>query len=680
MRMPLDRLLAPRSVAVVGGGVWAENVITELGRIGFAGEVWPVHPRRRDLGGRLALARLEDLPGVPDATFLAINREASVEAVAVLAAMGAGGAVCFASGWAEARAELTDGPGLQARLVSAAGDMPVLGPNCYGFVNALDGVALWPDQHGLVPVESGVAILTQSSNIALTLTMQARGLPIAAVIACGNQAVLRQADLALHLVADPRVTAIGLHMEAPGDLRALERLAAGARAAGKPVVALRTGLSEKGRAAGLSHTAALAGSAAGAEALLARLGIARVDSVAGLVEALKLAHGAGPLTGGAISAISSSGGEAGLMADALAARGLALPALTSAQQARLRAALGPRVALANPLDYHTYIWGDVPAMAATFAAMLPAHVDLGLLVVDFPRADRCDPAGWLPVIEAASRAVADGAAPLALLSTLPEGMPEGIAAEALARGLVPLCGQAEAVEAVAALACVAGVEPSAPLLLPGRGEGAVTTLAEAEAKAALAGFGLAVPRSARAETPAEAAAAADALGLPVALKGAGAAHKTEAGTVRLGLSDAAAVEHVARAIPAERFLVEEMVTGAVAELLVGIRRDPAHGFVLTLAAGGVQAEMLEDAGHLLLPATDEQIAAALGRLRVAKLLAGWRGAPAADRGAIVAAVQAVAGYATAHADRLEEAEVNPLICTPDRAVAADALIRLREAP
>jgi succinyl-CoA synthetase beta subunit len=164
----------------------------------------------------------------------------------------------------------------------------------------------------------------------------------------------------------------------------------------------------------------------------------------------------------------------------------------------------------------------------------------------------------------------------------------------------------------------------------------------------------------------------------VVLKGEGVAHKTEAGAVVLNLMSGAAVSDAASAMPADRFLVEEMVSGAVAELLIGVVKDPAHGFVMTLAAGGTLTEVLEDSASLLLPATDAMIEEALNSLRVAKLLDGYRGAPAADRAAILRAVHSVQDYVLAKADGLEEIEINPLLCTPTDAVAADALMRRKD--
>ncbi len=662
MTRDLERLFSPRSIAVIGGGDWCAAVVAQARKAGFSGPLWRVHPR----GGEGVHARLEDLPGVPDAAFVGINRRATIGAVAALAGMGAGGAVCFASGFSEAGAEDAGGGDLQARLLRAAGDMPILGPNCYGFINALDGVAIWPDQHGCRPVARGVAILTQSSNIAINLTMQARALPIACMVTCGNMAQTSQAEIASALLEDSRITAIGLHVEGFGDLRQWEGLAAKAHARGVPLVALKVGRSVQARAAAVSHTASLAGGEAGAAALLARLGIARVDSLPVFLEALKLLHVCGPLASNRLASISCSGGEAGLVADAAAARALSFPALNRRQRAALRAALGPMVALANPLDYHTYIWRDTEAMARAWGAMIDPSLALTLIIVDYPRAAISDASDWQCATDAALAVRAGTGANIAVVATLPELMPEDIARRLLAGGVVPIGGLEEALGAAEAAAGLRAPAPE-PLLLPGRA-GEARLVDEAAAKARLAGFGLEVPRANR---------GADARGLafPVVLKGLGVAHKSEAGLVALSLASAAEVAAAAAAMPADSFLTEEMVTGGVAELLVGITRDAAHGFVLTLAAGGRQAELLDDSVSLLVPAGREAVADALQRLRMAPLLAGFRGAPGAHLPAILDAVEALQAYVLANAGRVGEIEINPLICTPGRAVAADALLR-----
>ena len=278
-------------------------MIAECRKIGFAGPVWPVHPTKTEVAGLRAYPTIADLPEAPDATFIGVNRAASIDTLRALAARGAGGAVCFASGFREAAAETGDGAELEAELIAAAGPMRILGPNCYGFLNLLDGAALWPDQHGALRVERGVALITQSSNIAINLTMQTRGLPIAYAVTAGNQAQTGMAEIAEALLDDPRVTALGLHIEGIGDLAGFASMAARAQALGKPIVAVKAGASDQARVAAVSHTGSLAGSDAGADALFARLGIARVAGLAELLETLKILHVVGPLGSGDIASM-----------------------------------------------------------------------------------------------------------------------------------------------------------------------------------------------------------------------------------------------------------------------------------------------------------------------------------------------------------------------------------------
>lgn len=668
MTRDLSRLLRPRSIAVIGGGAWCASIIGAARRIGFEGEIFPVHPAGKEIAGQRAFRTLPECPGPIDAAFVGVNRHATLEVLSDLRGLGAGGAICFASGFSEARAEDDSAADLQAMLVDAAGEMPVLGPNCYGFVNALDRAAVWPDQHGMAPVERGVAILTQSSNIAINLTMQQRGLPIGYVVTCGNMAQTSQAEIALALLEDDRVTALGLHIEGFGDLRAWERLAEAAEARGIPVVALKIGASEQARAAAVSHTASLAGGAAGARALLQRLGFAEVASLPVFLETLKLAHCAGRLSSSRIASISCSGGEASLVADTALRLGLDMPPLSDKQRDGLRAALGPQVALANPLDYHTYIWRDVERMTAAWSAMAEHSGGMTISVVDYPHTDAAD---WACATEAALQTRARTGARFAVVASLPELMPPDVAARLMAGGVVPICGLDEALAAIAALGNLPK-RSNLPLLLPGAGGGHV--LDEATAKAALANAGVAIPRGGVADDAEAAARIGRDLKPPLVLKGLGFAHKTEAGAVRLGLTPDALAE-AARDMAADRFLVEEMQQGAVAELLVGVLRDPAHGFVLTLGAGGVLTEILRDTVSVLLPAPRDELANALRSLRCWPLLAGYRGKPGADVDAILDTLGQVAGYVTAHAATLEELEINPLLCTPRGAVAVDALIR-----
>ncbi|MEH6361827.1 MAG: CoA-binding protein, partial [Amylibacter sp.] len=396
---------------------WCENVIVKCKEFGFSGVIYPIHPSKGSIQGVPCFSAVSDLPEAPDACFIGINRVATIAVVRELCAIGAGGAVCFASGFLEAMGEDANGADLQAQLLDAAGDMTIIGPNCYGFVNYLDGALLWPDQHGGMRVETGVAIITQSSNIAINITMQRRGLPIAYVVTAGNQAQTGLPDIGAALLADPRVTALGLHVEGIDDLRSFETLATTARKLGKSIVVLKVGKSDQAQVATISHTASLAGSEAGAKALFRRLGMAQVASLPELLESLKLLHVAGTLASNNIASMSCSGGEASLMADSAVGRDITFPDLTHSQSDNLRAALGSMVKLSNPLDYHTYIWGDPNALAKAFTAMMDPHLALGVLICDFPRADRCDLSEWDGVIEGVETAAKTSGLPMAIAAS-----------------------------------------------------------------------------------------------------------------------------------------------------------------------------------------------------------------------------------------------------------------------
>ncbi len=657
----LDRLLRPKSIAVFGAG-WALNVIEQCKKMGFQGSIWPVHPTKTEIGGLPAYASIADLPHAPDATFIGVNRFATIDVVRTLSSVGAGGAICFASGWTEAGE-----PELQHQLIAAAGDMPILGPNCYGVINYLDGALLWPDQHGGVRVEKGVALLSQSSNIIINMTMQRRALPIAYVACLGNAAVVGLADLAGALLADDRVTAIGMYIEGIDDAVAFAELAERARTAGKGIVCIKSGKTALSRTAAQSHTASLAGGGAASSAFLRQIGVAEVNTPSELIETLKIMHVHGSLAP-RICSLSCSGGEAGLVADLAAPFDIDFPPPSDNTRARLGEILGPIVTIANPLDYHTFIWGDGPRTTDVFATMLQDY-DAGLFIIDPPRKDRCDPSGYLPALDAIVAAQSATGVPALAVASIAENFDEDFAIRLMDQGVVTLMGLETGLAAVRAaqvLPVVSGWRP-----MTARPPQDSQVLSEADGKALLAMAGVPVPKSVSGRTLAEVQAIAAPLQPPLALKGLGFAHKTEAGAVRLGL---ASLDGQAEMVGATGYLAEEMVIGALAEILLGLQRDPVYGVTLTLGMGGVTAEVLDDTVTVVLPADHTQILAAMKKLRLWPLLDGYRGRPKAD-------MQAVADIAVRLGDvmmadtSLEEIEINPILVRSSGAVAVDALIR-----
>jgi acyl-CoA synthetase (NDP forming) len=683
----LRRLLSPRHVAFIGG----QRLAATIGycvEAGFTGEIWPVNPTYAEIAGFKCYKSVADLPAAPDASFIAVPSELTVDVVGQLARIGAGGAVCYAAGFAEIGGE---GVLLQKKLVEAAGDLAAVGPNCYGLLNYVEGVAMFASGFGGGRTERGVAIIAQSGNLALNLTQNDRSVPLSYVITAGNQAVLRLADYIDVLADDRHVSAIALYIEGLDDVPGFSRAVLKARGNGKQVVAFKAGKSELGAKLAMSHTSSLAGNDKLYDALFAQLGVMRVDSIAGLLETAKLVSVCGVPRSDRLAVFTCSGADNLMTADLAARHGVSLPELSKEQTASLRAQLPSFASVSNPLDYNTSLWGDREALTECFSTVMQGEVDAGMLIIDYPPNDppgRRDCDISVDALVAACRA-AGGKTAIAA-SDLSELIPAEARARMIEMGCAPLQGLESAVAAFGAVSARARQSAAPELALPDLPPlpADATLREEWDCKQRLAGFGLKSPEG-RFVTPAEAGKAAAEIGFPVALKlGRPAlAHKTEAGAVALNLQSAAevddavaemtaAVERYRPGLKPERFLVERQVTGAVAELIVGVRRDPQFGLVLVVGMGGTLVELVEDAATFLLPTSRAFVAQSLEGLKVAKLLKGYRGKPAGDIDAAVDAVMGIAAFAEAHRDRLVELDVNPLMVLPkgQGAVAVDALI------
>lgn len=679
--MLFERFLKPRSIAVFGG-TQAQEVIRQSDRMGYKGEIWPVHPKKTEILGRRVYRSVEDLPESPDAAYVGVNRYLTIDIVRELAEQDAGGAVCYATGFIEAGEE---GSRLQEQLLEASGDMPLVGPNCYGVLNYLNGAMLWPDQQGGRRVDKGVAIITMSSNVGFNLTMQRRGLPIAYMISLGNKLKFDLHDAINIYARQDQVTAIGLYLETMPDPEAFQDAVNLARELGKPIVAIKTGRSGVAREMVVSHTASLAGSDALVSALFERLGVARVDSLEALMEALKVLHVLGPLSGGRIGAMSTSGGDLILLADAMGP-GLTMPPLSEKVTQGLRATVHERVVAANPLDYQMFTWDDEERMAENFTAFLSEHFDVSLCLLDYPREDICDQSTWGGAERGFVRAARQTGTPGAVLATFSDTISEPVARRLMKEGIAPLAGIDAGLAGIQAAVDIGAAwsRPQSPPLLTGFGQlqdRSVKVLNEAAAKALLDRCGVPVPPSKVINSTREAAAAAEELGYPVAAKALGIAHKTEAGGVRLDLCSADEVLTAVMEMShlSESYLIEKMIDGIVAELIVGVACDDQFGPYLLIGGGGILVELMKDSRSLLLPAGREQVMNALGELQCAPVFHGFRGRPRADLGAAVDAILAIASLVEKDPGAIVELDVNPLMLLADGrgVVAADALIRMR---
>jgi acyl-CoA synthetase (NDP forming) len=697
-RLPLDRLLQPRSVAIIGAsdkpGALGATVLANLERQGFAGAIHLVNPRRSEIRGRACVASVDDLPEGIDAAVLAIPRAGVLDAIRGLARRKAGAAVIFSAGFAE------DGPqGLAdqqeiARIADAAG-MVIEGPNCLGLVNFRDRVSLTfielPEARA--DGDRRVGIVSQSGAMAAVLatTMITREVPLSCYVSTGNEAASGVEDYVAHLVADPDTAVIGMiveHFRKPARFLAVARAA---RAEGKRVVLLHPGRSAAGAASAATHTGAMAGDHAVMRTLVERAGVILVDSLEELGDVVEIAVRCATLPAGGTGVIAESGAFKAMMLDLAEAIDLDLPRLTDADSPALRAALPDFVPVSNPLDVTAQGLVDPGLYGRTLAALV-ADDRIGTIVVTLIQTDTGTSHIKFTAVLDALRELRS-AKPV-LVAGVDEG--GGVLADDIAalRALgVPYLPTAErALRALARVTAfserddsVADIE-TAPLEgLPG----ARGTVPEYRAKELLGERGIAFPQFALVKTAEDAVEAAERLGYPVVLKAQAAAlpHKSDAGGVIVGLKDAAAVtegwSRLAANIAAARpdltldgVLVEAMAERGI-ELIVGARNDPDWGPVILVGFGGVTAELLHDVRLLPSDLPRDAIIAALRTLRMAPLLDGFRGAPGMDVGA-VADIVAALGRVVMATPAIREVDLNPVIVYPQGqgAIALDALITL----
>jgi acyl-CoA synthetase (NDP forming) len=553
-------------------------------------------------------------------------------------------------------------------------------------LNYIDGAMLWPDQQGGRRVDQGIALITQSSNVAFNLTMQRRGLPIAYVVSLGNKLKFDLDDAIRTFAQEERVSAIGLYLEAISDPHGFAAAIAAARDLGKPVVAIKTGRSEAARKIVLSHTASLAGSDELIDALFERAGVARVYSLEALVEALKVLHVLGPLSGGRVGAMSTSGGDLSMLGDAMIGGGLSMPPLSEEGAERVRSAVHERVVVSNPLDYQMFDWNNAERLCDMFSAFIADEFDVSLCLLDYPRDDKCDPATWDGAEKGIIRAAGQTGSKTAVLSTFTDTMPEKLAQQLIDEGIVPLAGIETGLAGIQAAVDIGAAwsrdpQPAFLEIAENEESGRTKVLDEAEAKRVLGDCGVPVPVSRVVADAREAAQAAEEIGFPVVAKALRVAHKTDVGGVKIGLQSVDAVSAAVSEISdiTERYLIEEQVEGVVAELIVGVTWDEQFGPYLVVGGGGLLVELMKDSRALLLPTTKEIVLTALNGLKCAPLFHGFRGLPRADLSAAADAILAVTRFVEKEPEVIVELDINPLLLKAEGqgVVAADALLSVR---
>jgi len=690
-RAELGRLIAPRSIAVVGAspraGSFGMRTLENLAH--FTGEVFPVNAKYVAIGERRCYASLAALPRAPDCVVLVVPRDGVEAALENAAAAGAGSAIVFASGYGEMAHE--DAQRAQRRLaaIARAARMPLLGPNCMGLVNhELRAGMTFLSEYARTPRALGsIAIVSQSGALGYSLAQAwDRGLGIRYFFSAGNSADVDVADLVAAMAEDPEVRAIACLFEgAPSAARMLE---AGSRArrAGKPVIVFKLGQSEDGAAAARSHTGSLAGSAVAWRALFERAGFVAVEDFEALLEYAAFFAAAGTPGARGVAAISGSGGAGVMAADKAAAHGVPMPQPLPATVAKLRAIVPEFGAARNPCDPTGQVL-NVPDSFARCCRALLADPQYDVLVVPATVAIVETARDRVPAMAQMAR---EQPKPLALV-WLAEWL-QGPGAEEYEKDeKIPVFRSMQ--RCFAAIAAwharadqVFGDVPR--LAAPGAAQEARRLLAaadgdltESEAKRVLAAYGVPVVEERLVRSADEAVAAARALGYPVVLKAESPTllHKTELGVVKLGLGDDAALREAYGEIVAAAkghelrgVLVQPMLAGV--EVIVGARIDPVVGPVVLVGSGGVLVELMQDSVAALAPVSVIQAKAMLARLKGYKLLTGFRGSAPVNLDALADAIARISELAADLAGEIEELDVNPLRCGPQRLAAVDALI------
>ena len=709
-RLDVEALLNPRNVVIVGAtdkpGNWAQRCWRNLGRYGYAGRVYPFNPRREEVWDTRCYRSYAELPEPPDHLAVYVPAPFVEAALREGAAAGARSATVVSSGFGEVPDPVAVERGRRLSHTIAELGIAVSGPNCIGNFNGGAGFVTMTDNRPQRTKPGPIAIVGQSGGLVMALkrTFEERGMDVGYIVSSGNEAGLKTADYIEYFAADPQTRLIVSYLEAVREPERFLAACGAARKAGKPVVVVKLGTSDNGRAAAVAHTGALAGSIAAFDAIAGDHGAVRVATLDDVVEMAEyLLHVRLP-KGEGLGAMTFSGGLRGVLLDQAEANGLSFPSLAARSRKRLEKLLGVGTVIGNPLDsgfgaltsHETYI-------RCVETLLDDPGIDMLLLQEELLRA----PEGGNK--EANMRAVNQLAArarkPIAFVTMISHGLNDY--ARELRDGLRNVAFLQEPDKSLRTVRSVisyarrlsrktaakrrdrSGAPAAVRKVLgrPGHDAGP-TPLSEVDSKALLRAYGLRTPRERLAGSAAEAVRIARAMGFPVVLKAAGAelTHKSDVGGVLLNNTTAGAVRQgygdilrnvarKARGVAVDGVLVAEQVTGEL-ELVVGASRDPEMGPMVMFGSGGVALELYRDVAFAA-PTFDEAAAEALiARTGAARLIDGYRGAPALDRSAVVKALMAVSRLARDLGDRLESIDVNPFVLRRRGGVALDALVVL----
>ena len=674
--MNLKKLFRPKSLAIIGG-YWADFVYDGNKTIGYKGKIWHINPKRKSSKTKKYYKSIYDLPEVPDCVYLAVSSDLTIKLIKDISKIGVGGTVCLASRFSE----LNSKKGLDKtnQLITNAGKMPFLGPNCYGFINYLDKISVWSDQVAGKHIKKGVAIICQSGTIGNTISFNNRSLPIGYIISLGNQSQITIEDSISYVLEDKRVTAIGIYAEGFTNSEKLIKIFKKSRLKKIPIALVKVGRSKIASQAILTHTGSLSGKEDVYDSLLQRMGVARCDTLGELCEILKLFHIHGVLKNDKVSIMGPSGGDMAMIGDVAEKLLINFAKIPSKIKSDLQKVNHPSVLISNPFDLQTYNWNDPKQLAKTFKLMFKTNFGLNVLMLDFPNIEDCDTQEWDAIVDEfikSSKIKKNGA----IISSLSDTLPKYLREKCLKSGIVPLQGMYEGLLAISnsikmQKAWKKNIDIKIPKKIPNLKK-KTKNYSEYESKLILKKYGVPIPKSLITNKK-NILRNYKKIGFPLVAKinSSKTLHKTENNGVITNINSEKELKQKTNKLKGN-ILIEKMVKNVVFEMIIGIKIDNEFGPTIILGAGGIYTELFKNTTTLLLPLNKKMILEEIKKLNFSKILFGFRKKSGGDIDALINTILKIASFAEKNYDKISEVDINPLIiCKKGKGVfAVDASI------
>ena len=679
----IDRFFKAKSVVFIGGkDIFVP--IRELKRRGFKGKIFVVNPKRQKIDNYKCLQKVSDLPLSPDAAFIAVPAKEVISTVRELKAIKCKGIVCYSAGFKETG---KTGKKLEQNLIEECGDIPLIGPNCYGFINFSDNVALWPFSHKGTRCKKGIALITQSGMLSSDIIMATRSLPISFMVSAGNQAVTKIEDLIYYFGAKKSVSCIAIHIEGISNLNRFVGASKFSFNAGKPIIVYKTGRSQIGKKIARSHTGSLSGDNEIYSALFKQLAITEVHDPIQLIETAKLFSTSSPIRKSKILALTCSGGGAAMVADNAEELKLRLPDFSKSQKIALKNLLPKIATTSNPLDYTTPIWGIPEKTRPVFKNALKNDYSTAILVQDFPNAEINDTEKlYLNDTKTFINECKFSEITPIICSTIPENINEEIGNKILKLGGVPMQGIFNCLTAVKHLVDYYDFNDKKGLQnfkLVDYKNYKYKFTNEYQGKSHIKAKGIKVPIGTILED--FKSLEKEKIQFPVVLKFTSNTilHKTEMGAVELNINNHEDLVNKyikmkkvvgKKKIANGYFFIEEMLPKPIAEMFISIRQDKIFGDILVLGMGGSLTELYRDTKTFILPTSKSYIIKEIKKMNFFNLINGFRSNSKVDLNMVVHEIFKIIKFHQEEVNKCYSIEINPVFVYKNKMIASDCVL------